>query len=99
MLTTLDIDAFKYWFGVKRCKVHHKAWMVLAKSGLLPPAFRDNPKIVPKPIFDKEKLMKYYLANRKDLASVRQEEYAVYHNSMAKTEADRAAERPVAPFV
>lgn len=99
MLTTLDIDSFKYWFGVKRCRVAALAWKIISKSGLLPPAFRDNPKIVPKPIFDKEQLMKYYLANRKDLVTSRREEYLNYSNSMVKSAKEREAERPVAPWL
>lgn len=99
MLTTIDIDAFKYWFGVKRCQLSVGPWNILAKSGLLPPSFKQNSKIMPKPIFDKEQLMKYFLANRKDAQLIDRENYLNYENSMVKSPEERAAERPVAPFL
>lgn len=97
MLTSIDVDAFKYWFGVKACQVSTRPWHLLAKAGLLPPVFRDNSKIIPKPIFDKELLMKYYLANRKDADVVAREEYVQYENGMAPASRDR--DRPQAPWL
>ncbi|KEG14093.1 hypothetical protein DQ04_00621020 [Trypanosoma grayi] len=99
MLTTVDVDAFKYWFGVKRCRLSTRPWTLLAKAGLLPPSLRENSKIMPKPLFDKEQLMRYYLANRKDEALIAREDYLNYQNSMVKSEEERAAERPVAPYL
>ncbi|KAG5500419.1 hypothetical protein JKF63_03512 [Porcisia hertigi] len=99
MLTTVDVDAFKYWFGVKRCRLSVGPWNILAKSGLLPPSYKQNSKIMPKPIFDKEHLMRYYLANRKDQRQIEREDYLNYKNSMVKLPEERAAERPVAPFL
>jgi ribosomal protein S16 len=98
MLTTVDVDAFKYWFGVKRAALSHRPWKLLAKSGLLPPCLRDNAKIIPKPIFDKENLMKYFLANRKDKKLEAREEYVQYENGMPKSPKEIEADRPKAPW-
>lgn len=95
----MDVDAFKYWFGVKRCRLSVGPWNLLAKSGLLPPSYRQNAKIMPRPIFDKEKLMHYYLANRKAQAVVEREAYLNYQNSMVKSPEERERDRPVAPFL
>lgn len=99
MLTTLDVDAFKYWFGVRRAQLSARPWFILAKSGLLPPAFRDNSKIIPKPIFEKEELMKYFLANRKDPKVVEREAYLNYENSMTVSPQTREQDRPKAPWM
>jgi hypothetical protein len=99
MLTTLDIDAFKYWFGVKRARLSVSAWKILAKAGLLPPVFRDNSKIIPKPIFDKEQLIRYFLANRKPMGATEKEDYLNYQNSMVRTPAELEADRPKAPWL
>lgn len=99
MLTTVDIDAFKYWFGVKRCRLSVGPWNILAKAGLLPPSYRENSKIMPKPIFDKEQLMRYYLKNRKRSRILEQEEYLNYKNGMLVHPEQRAQSRPVAPFL
>lgn len=99
MLTTVDIDAFKYWFGVKRCRLSVGPWNILAKAGLLPPSYRQNSKIMPKPIFDKEQLMRYYLLNRKNSRILEQENHLNYNNSMVVFPEQRAVDRPVAPFL
>jgi hypothetical protein len=100
MLTTLDVDQFKYWFGVKRALVTTKAWAVISKSSLLPPLYNSSASNrLPKPIFDKEDLYTYFLAKRKDLALIKKEEYLQHQNSIIKSPAQRAAERPVAPFM
>lgn len=99
MLTTVDIDAFKYWFGVKRCRLSVGPWNILAKSGLLPPSYRQNAKIIPKPIFDKEQLMRYYLKNRKKMEVVDRQNYLEYQNSMVVPPKERASDRPVAPYL
>ena len=99
MLTTFDIDAFKYWFGVKRCKISSRPWRLLAKAGLLPPPIYDNNPLIPKPIFEKEQLIRYYLANRRELRKERAKVKLDYENSMVKTDAQRAADRPSAPWL
>lgn len=99
MLTTMDVDAFKYWFGVKRAGLTHRPWQLLAKSGLLPGALQDNSKIIPKPIFDKENLMKYYLANRKAQGVQEREDYVQYENGMPRTPKEIEADRPKAPWL
>jgi ribosomal protein S16 len=99
MLTTMDVDAFKYWFGVKRAALTHKPWQLLAKSGLMPPCFRDNSKIIPKPIFDKENLLKYYLANRRDKNVEAHANYVQYENGMPRSPKEIEADRPRAPWL
>ena len=100
MLTTLDVDQFKYWFGVKRALVTTKAWDVISKSSLLPPLYESSlSNRIPKPIFDKEDLYSYFLAKRKDMSVIKKEEYLQHQNSIIKSPAQRAAERPVAPYM
>jgi hypothetical protein len=104
MLTTFDIDAFKYWFGVRRCLISHKPWRLLAKAGLLPPPIYDNTPLIPRPIFEKEALMKYYLAHKstaqKQLAwQSPKRKYFDYKNGLQKSAAQRAADVPSAPWL
>ena len=100
MLTTLDVDQFKYWFGVKRAMLTPKAWSVISKSSLLPPVYQSSDSNrIPKPIFDKEDLYAYFLAKRKDLAVIKKEEYLQHQNSIIKSHAQRLAERPTSPFM
>ena len=99
-LTTIDVDMFKFWFGVKRARLSNCAWKIIYRSSLLPPPFSNASQTpIPKPIFDKEQLYKYFLANRKPLEVVQKEDYRLYKNGMAKTDAQRASERPRAPYL
>jgi len=98
-LTTLDIDAFKYWFGVKRCQVHGTPWIVLHRAGLLPPSLYSNSKLMPRPVFHKEQLMRYYLANRRPAGEEEKRDYTDYISAMTKTPKQEAADRPVAPWL
>merc|ERR1712146_415683 len=47
-LTTLDVDAFKYWFGVKDARVDEKLGVVLHKAGLLPPMLSERNPLTPR---------------------------------------------------
>ncbi len=98
-LTTIDIDAFKYWFGVRRALITPKTWPVLAQASLVPPSFHLTDPAFPRPIFSKQELYRYYLANRKSMEEEARENYVNYENSMGKTEADREASRPRAPWL
>lgn len=98
-LTTLDIDSFKYWFGVRRALVDRTTWKLLWRAGLLPPSYYQNNPLTPRPVFDKEELMKYYLRNRKPLAVQQREDYLNYKNSLIRTADEKAADRPKAPWL
>ncbi len=97
-LTTLDIDAFKYWFGVKRAQLDRNAWKILWRSGLLPPSWWQRNPLVPAPIFEKAQLYKYFLKNRKPDALHRQQKYTDYENSMVRSIEERERDRPKAPW-
>ena len=97
-LTTLDIDAFKYYFGVQRAQVKREAWKVLWRSGLLPPTWFQRNPLIPAPVFDKEQLYKYFLKNRKNHEFYQKQEQLEYKNSMVRTPQERARDRPKAPW-
>lgn len=97
-LTSLDVDAFKYWFGVKRAQIDREAWKILMHSNLLPPSWWQRNPLVPAPIFDKEQLYKYYLKNRKSAEFYRKQTHVDWYNSMPRTVQERAADRPQAPW-
>ena len=97
-LTSLDIDAFKYWFGVKRAQIDRESWKVLWRSGLLPPSWYQRNPLLPAPIFEKEQLYKYYLKHRKPEDVERQQDYVDYENSMRRTDEEKATDRPHAPW-
>ena len=98
-LTTLDIDSFKYWFGVNRARVMPDAWVLFHRAGLLPPSFNDHNPEVPRPVFDKDQLMRYYLKHRKPLEQERRERKLVEESSFIRTDAEKAADRPSAPWL
>jgi hypothetical protein len=98
-LTTLDMDAFKYWFGVQRAFVTRDSWKLLWRAGLLPPTLYQHNPLMPRPIFEKTELYAYWLKNRKDTAVLAAEAKAHYMNSMVKAPQDAADDRPVAPWL
>jgi len=97
-LTTLDIDAFKYWFGIERAHVHREVWKLLWRAGLLPPTLHQRNPLLPTPIFDKEELYRYFLANRKPMEALESRDYLDYENSMPRTKEEMEADRPKAPY-
>jgi hypothetical protein len=97
-LTTLDVDAFKYWFGVKRAFVKKDVWKLLWRAGLLPPTFYQHNTLLTRPIFDKEDLYQYYLQNRPDAEVEKQANYYQYLNGITITESEAEARRPKAPY-
>ena len=99
-LTTLDIDGFKYWFGVRRAMVDRGVMELCARASLLPPSWYGGDPSVPAPIYEKRDLYRYFLANRaQNPAVTRRAQYLSYANSMPKNEEDRQAERPRAPWM
>jgi hypothetical protein len=98
-LTTLDVDAFKYWFGVNRALIDRRTWKLLWRAGLLPPTLYQHNPLLPRPIFDKEELYRYFLANRKPLEVERKIDYLNYQNSIVRTDAEKEADRPKAPWL
>lgn len=97
-LTTLDFDAFKFWFGVRRCQLDKNCKKLLMKAGLLPPSLHQNDMLVPRPIFDKEELYEYFLKTRKDMHRYRSAERLLHGNGVIKTKEEREADRPMAPW-
>lgn len=97
-LTSLDMDAFKYYFGVQRAQMNKEAWKVLWRSGLLPPTWYQKNPLIPAPIFDKEQLFKYYVKNRKPVQAIKEQEHFDYMNSMVRTSEEKARDRPKAPW-
>jgi hypothetical protein len=97
-LTTLDIDSFKYWFGVRRALIDRQAWKILMHSNLLPPSWWQRNPLVPSPIFEKEQLYRYYLKHRKSARYYQQRDRVDYYNSMPRTANERALDRPQAPW-
>ena len=98
-LTTLDIDAFKYYYGVKRADLDPKVWELLSHSGLLPPPMERTNYMAPRPIFDKEKMYQYYLKHRPPIADIRRRDYLDYANSMVLTGEMRERRKPSEPWL
>jgi ribosomal protein S16 len=99
-LTTLDIDQFKYWFGVKGARVDEELAKILHKAGLLPPTMKQFNPLAPRPIFKKEELYKYYLANRPPLERVEADAYTQYVSATDKVRPEtKQADRPAAPWL
>ena len=97
-LSTLDIDGFKYWFGVRRAMMHREVWGTYAMAGLVPPNFHGDDTL-PRPVYSKEELYRYYLANRKPMATEERENYLNYHNTLERSPEERKADRPKAPWM
>eukprot|EP00760_Papus_ankaliazontas_P013554 PhM_4_TR15808/c0_g1_i1/m.31885 len=99
MLTTLDVDAFKYFFGVQRADLDQEVWDVLSHSGLVPPAYSRVNYMLPRPIFDKEELYRYFLRHRPKKEDVERQAYKDYTNGMQRTEEENVARRPQEPWM
>lgn len=98
-LTTLDIDAFKFWFGVKNARVDDNLQKLLHKAGLLPPGIREFNPLSPRPIFKKEELYRYWLANRPPLEATERDQYHHYKSSTEKIRPDTISDVPAAPWL
>lgn len=98
-LTTLDIDAFKYFYGVMRADLDREVWELLSHSGLLPPAYHQVNYGAPQPVFDKEDLYRYYLKHRPSIAEQNRRNSLDYSNSMIRSPEERAARRPAEPWL
>lgn len=98
-LTTLDIDAFKFWFGVKRAMISRDTWKLMWRAGLLPPSFSQHNPMLPRPVFEKQELMRYYLKNRKPFDVMRKEEYLATQNALIRSPREAQADRPKPPFL
>ena len=98
-MTTLDFDAFKYYYGVARADLDPQLWDLLSHSGLLPPPYERVNYFLPMPIFDKVSLYRYYLKHRPSAAEMERRDYLDYKNSMVRTQEDRAGRMPQAPWL
>ena len=98
-MTTLDIDAFKYYYGVARADLDPKVWEILSHAGLLPPPYEKINYMLPMPIFDKSSLYRYYLRKRPSVEELERRDYLDYSNGMVRTPEERAARMPQEPWL
>jgi hypothetical protein len=98
-LTTLDVDTFKYWFGLKEARVDRGTAKLLQKAGLLPPALHQFNPLMPRPNFRKEELYRHWLKNRPPLDAKRRDDYYHYTSSTDKFRPDSKADVPQAPWL
>eukprot|EP00759_Apiculatamorpha_spiralis_P002730 PhF_6_TR11184/c0_g1_i1/m.18024 len=98
-LTTMDVDAFKYFFGVQRSDLEPKVWEILSHSGLVPPPYEKVNYLAPMPIYNKAELYKYYLKNRPSVEDEERRRKLDYEDSLVRTEEERAKRRPQEPWM
>jgi hypothetical protein len=98
-LTTIDIDTFKYWFGIKEARVDRNLHKVLTKAGLLPPGHHEKNPLMPQPIFKKEELYAYWLKNRPPLEQAERAKYSQLVSSTEKYRPETVADAPSAPWL